>query len=148
MLRPARETDFKFLRALSQGPSDDALKAQIRDGRLRIFDAYGRAIGFLKFVVLWEQVPFVELIFLGDADRGQGFGSEMMRAWETEMAGKGFARVLTSTQGNETAQVFWRKLGYEDCGSLERPGMPAELFLEKQLVVKRRTRKTKQVRGV
>lgn len=148
MLRPARETDFKFLRALSDGPSDDALKALIRDGRLRIFDAYGRPIGYLKFTVLWDQLPFVELLFLAEADRGQGFGSEMMRAWEGEMATKGFARALTSSQANETAQVFWRKLGYSDCGSLELPGKPTELFFEKLIAPKRRTRKTKQVRGL
>ena len=147
MLRRAREADFKFLRGIAEGPSDDALEAQIRDGGLRIFDAYGRAIGFLKFVVLWEQIPFVEAICLGEADRGQGFGSEMMRAWEGEMATKGFARVVTSTQANETAQVFWRKIGYTDCGTLELPGRPAEIFLEKLIAQKRRTRKTKQIKG-
>ena len=44
---------------------------------------------------------------------------------------------LTSTQSDESAQHFYRKLGYKDCGCLvinEGPlAQPAELFLSKVL---------------
>ena len=60
-----------------------------------------------------------------------------MEHWEFEMRVKGYGMVLTSTQVNENAQNFYRKMGYKDCGSLiiDIPGyeQPAELFLSKSL---------------
>ena len=46
--------------------------------------------------------------------------------------------VFTSTQVDEDAQHFYRKLGYKDCGgfTVDVPGheQPLELFLVKQLL--------------
>ena len=48
---------------------------------------------------------------------------------------QGCGMVLTSTQVDETAQHFYRKNGYKDCGSLVMniPGyeQPMEIFLSK-----------------
>ena len=41
--------------------------------------------------------------------------------------------VLTSTQSNEQAQIFYRKIGYVDCGSLLLPNEPLEIILSKHL---------------
>ncbi|MBO7583941.1 MAG: hypothetical protein J6T20_09120 [Treponema sp.] len=50
---------------------------------------------------------------------------------------QGYGMVLTSTQVDETAQHFYRKNGYTDCGSLlmNIPGFeqPMEMFLSKAL---------------
>ena len=50
---------------------------------------------------------------------------------------QGYGMVLTSTQVDETAQHFYRKNGYKDCGSLVMniPGyeQPMEMFLSKGL---------------
>ena len=54
-----------------------------------------------------------------------------------EMKEKGYGMLLTSTQADEEAQHFYRKLGYKDCGGFVPtvPGyeQPMELFLEKAL---------------
>lgn len=53
------------------------------------------------------------------------------------MKAQGYGMVLTSTQVDETAQHFYRKNGYKDCGSLVMniPGyeQPMEMFLSKGL---------------
>ncbi|WP_296879498.1 hypothetical protein [Thomasclavelia sp.] len=53
------------------------------------------------------------------------------------MRSKGYGMVLTSTQVDENAQHFYRKLGYQDCGGLiiniERYKQPMELFLSKSI---------------
>ncbi|MFR8872654.1 MAG: hypothetical protein ACLVHV_03765 [Oscillospiraceae bacterium] len=53
------------------------------------------------------------------------------------MSRAGHGMVLVSTQSDEPAQHFYRKLGYRDCGCLllDIPGyrQPAELFLCKEL---------------
>lgn len=61
----------------------------------------------------------------------------MIKHWEAEMRSKGYGMVLTSTQVDENAQHFYRKLGYQDCGGLiiniERYKQPMELFLSKSI---------------
>jgi hypothetical protein len=55
------------------------------------------------------------------------------REWEQEMLARGFDCALISTQVDETAQHFWRKLGYADCGSFSVRGKPSELFMQRAL---------------
>ena len=61
-----------------------------------------------------------------------------MRYWEDEMRRQNHGMVMTSTQSDETAQHFYRKLGYRDAGCLllDLPGyaQPTELFFAKPLV--------------
>jgi hypothetical protein len=87
----------------------------------------GIPVGFLKFYVLWENLPFLEVIILREDCRG--LGREAVRQWEREMAARSFTRAVISTQADETAQGFWRRIGYGDCGSLNLPGRPIELFM-------------------
>ncbi len=57
--------------------------------------------------------------------------------WEKEMKEKGYKVVMTSTQVDEAAQHFYRKIGYKDCGCLvlDIPEFeqPMEMFLIKQV---------------
>lgn len=129
MLRATKETDFDFLRGFPNGPGDEQIRSQIRDGRLRIIESASTPAGFIKFVVLWETLPFIEVLVLREDCRGRGLGREAVRQWEREMAALSFTRVLVSTQADETAQEFWRRIGYSECGSLNLPGQPIELFL-------------------
>jgi ribosomal protein S18 acetylase RimI-like enzyme len=58
-----------------------------------------------------------------------------MAFWEADMRRRGYDLVMTSTQSDEEAQHFYRKLGYRDCGSFELPfpghEQPPELILAK-----------------
>lgn len=57
-----------------------------------------------------------------------------MQYWEAEMSKQGHPIVLTSTREDESAQFFYRKLGYQDCGKLTIEHQPVELFLYKKIV--------------
>lgn len=133
MLRTAQDTDFDFLRDFSSECREDQLRAQIRDGRLRIINSSEGPVGFIKFYVLWEVLPFVEVIIIREESRGRGLGRAAIRSWEEEMSARSFQRAITSTQANETAQHFWRRIGYQDCGSLALPGRPVELFMYRDI---------------
>jgi GNAT superfamily N-acetyltransferase len=133
MLRAAQDTDFAFLRDFSSEPRDDRLRAQIQDGRLRIIESAEGPLGFIKFYVLWEVLPFIEVIMIRNDCRGRGIGRAAVRAWEAEMSARAFQRAITSTQADETAQCFWRRVGYQDCGSLVLPGRPVELFMYRDI---------------
>ena len=67
----------------------------------------------------------------------QGCGRMLMEHWEEDMKSLGYQMVMTSTQIDEDAQHFYRKLGYIDCGNLtiDYPGLaqPLELLLSKAI---------------
>ena len=133
MLRAAEDTDLAFLRSFTSGPRDEQLRAQVRDGRLRIIESSEGAVGFIKFYILWEVLPFIEVIIVRDDCRGRGIGRAAIREWEAEMSLRSFQRAIVSTQADETAQYFWRRIGYQDCGYLALPGRPVELFMHRNI---------------
>ena len=59
----------------------------------------------------------------------------LMERWEHDMKTQGYGMLLTSTQVDENAQHFYRKLGYKDCGGfvvdIPKYEQPMELFLVK-----------------
>jgi ribosomal protein S18 acetylase RimI-like enzyme len=59
----------------------------------------------------------------------------LMEYWEKDMKAQGYGMLLTSTQVDEEAQHFYRKLGYKDCGGfvIDVPGyeQPMEMFMIK-----------------
>lgn len=94
-------------------------------------------IGVFRYNMFWDSVPFVTLIYLKEEQREEGIGKEVMLYWEKEMKAKGHKVVMTSTQVDETAQHFYRKIGYKDCGCLviDIPELeqPMEMFFIKQI---------------
>lgn len=94
-------------------------------------------IGLLHYSVLWDNLPFLNLLFVLDEHRNKGCGTEAMLQWEQDMRAQGYKMLLLSTQVDESAQHFYRKLGYVDCGGLmldHTPfAQPMELFLRKVL---------------
>ena len=60
-----------------------------------------------------------------------------MEYQEADMKEQGYGMVLTSTQVDENAQHFYRKLGYKDCGGfvIDVPGFeqPMEMFMIKAI---------------
>lgn len=74
-----------------------------------------------------------KLLYILEAYRGKGYGSRLVDFWEREMLKGRYKIVLTSTQSNEQAQFFYRKIGYRDCGSLLLPNEPLEIILLKNI---------------
>ena len=69
-----------------------------------------------------------------EAYYGKGFGTKAMNHWEHEMQTSGYKLAMTSTQADEKAQHFYRKLGYKDSGCLLLSDDPLEIFFVKYLV--------------
>jgi ribosomal protein S18 acetylase RimI-like enzyme len=66
--------------------------------------------------------------------RGKGSGTQLISFWEDQMRKLGHEMIMTSTLSNERAQHLYRRLGYEDCGSLLMRGEPLEILFLKRLV--------------
>ena len=83
----------------------------------------------------WDNTPFCTMLFIADGYRGRGYGKQMMERWEQDMRSLGYGMLMTSTQVDEEAQHFYRKLGYKDCGGfvVDVPGyeQPMEMVMIK-----------------
>lgn len=96
-----------------------------------------KKVGLLRFNLFWDNTPFCTMLFVEWNSQGKGYGKKLMEHWENEMRSKGYGMVMTSTQVDENAQHFYRKLGYQDAGGLvlNLPGyeQPMEMFFVKGL---------------
>lgn len=124
---------FAFDRHIAQGE----LEHKIRLRRCYLLRNDGLTVGVMRYNLFWDSVPFLTMIFLAESARGRGYGKAAVLRWEAEMRALGYPCVMTSTQADESAQHFYRKLGYRDAGCLilDRPPLkqPAELFFIKEL---------------
>ena len=85
-----------------------------------------KIVGVLRWNLFWQSIPFLDLIFLEEACRGQGWGSKMMAKWEDTMKAMGYPYVMLSTQEDETAKYFYEKIGYRRIGAFLPPEQEAD----------------------
>ena len=110
---------------------------KVRVGECYLIKSQDKCLGILRYNLFWDSIPFLNLIEIDGRYRGQGLGKKLMLFWESEMRKLGHQLVMTSTMAEESAQHFYRKLGYLDCGCLIKNLPPLvesmEIFLMKQL---------------
>ena len=91
-------------------------------------------IGWLRFGYIWDTIPFMSMLAIEDEYQKKGIGTNLTKFWEREMKKCKHKLVMTSSQADEEAQHFYRKLGYHDMGALfEINDGPAEIFFSKKL---------------
>ena len=131
------EQDKAFWYQLDKHLLETEFEKKVRDQKGYVLFEDGVAVGLLRYNLFWDNMPFCTMLFVDWQKQKKGFGRELMNHWETDMKKQGYGMVLVSTQVDETAQHFYRKLGYKDCGGLtiDIPGyeQPMELFLSKKL---------------
>lgn len=133
MIRYATEKDFELLSKHDKHICETELRNCIKTERILIMLNDNIFIGWLRFSLFWDNIPFMNMLYLLEDYRGKGYGSQLVSFWEQEMLKRKYKMVLTSTQSNEQAQFFYRKIGYVDCGSLLLPYEPLEIILLKNL---------------
>lgn len=131
--RYAEITDLEMLCQWDHHVSRETIQEKIAARQILIAERSGQFAGWLRFGLFWDEIPFCNLLFLQENFRGQGIGSALMGFWEWELRLRGYSRVLVSTQSDEAAQLFYRRLGYRDIGGFVFPGEPFELLLFKEL---------------
>ena len=125
----ARAGDAPFLVAHDRHVSGAVLKEKVVCGQVLVARLNGTVVGWLRFGLLWDTIPFMNLLFVLAPCHGRGVGSALVACWENRMKRLGHREVLTSTQADEQAQHFYRKLGYADIGVFTLPCRTAELVL-------------------
>ncbi len=132
MIRYAEAEDFDRLRKYDKHIEASELQKCIDAKRVLVmFDK--EFIGWLRFNLFWDSIPFMNMLYLLEGYRGKGYGKQLVDFWEREMRSKQYKIIMTSTQSDEQAQFFYRKNGYVDCGCLLLPNEPLEIILSKSL---------------
>ncbi len=136
-VRHADESDRNFWFRLDRHMPESLFASKAQAGQLLLLEVQDRPAAILRWNLFWDNTPFCNLLIVEENEQGKGYGRALMAHWENEMRSRGYDLVMTSTQANETAQHFYRKLGYRDCGGfvLPFPGheQPTELILAKEL---------------
>lgn len=132
-IRTATPSDIPFLSAHDIHISTQERENVLNLGRILLLELDGEPVGWLRWGMFWDNTPFMNLLYLLDGHRGQGLGRLLVAHWENQMRAAGHCLVMTSTQANEDAQRFYRRLGYKDVGGFLLPGETYELILVRQL---------------
>lgn len=129
--------DKSFWFTLDAHLAESEFEKKVRDKMGYVLFEDGVPKGILRFNLFWDNTPFCTMLFVDWSAQKKGYGRLLMENWEKDMKEKGYGMVLVSTQVDENAQHFYRKLSYKDCGgfTLDIPGyeQPMELFLSKGL---------------
>lgn len=117
-VRYVQDEDKEFWFRLDRHLSEEEFKKKIRDkmGYVLLEDAV--PVALLRYNLFWDNTPFCTLLFVDQQYQHRGYGKQIMEFWEKDMKAQGYGMVMTSTQVDEDAQHFYRKLGYQDAGGL------------------------------
>lgn len=136
-IRYVQPEDKTFWYSLDRHLPEQEFDNKVSGKRGYVLLADDNPIGLLRYNLFWDNTPFCTMLFVSRDHHGTGYGRMLMEHWERDMKALGYGMLLTSTQVDEEAQHFYRKLGYKDCGGLviDIPGyeQPMELFMIKRL---------------
>ena len=133
LIRIATLEDLYELKLLDHHIHIDELRKVIILGRVYILELDKKIIGYLRYGLFWDNIPFINLLYILEEYRNLGHGSKIMWYFETEMRVKQYTRILLSTQINESAKEFYSKIGYKVIGSFTMTNEVEELIMYKDL---------------
>jgi len=132
-IKTAKESHIPFLEEHDNHISKEILKRKIERDEILIMEISETCVGWLRYNLFWDEIPFMNMLYLIEEHRGKGYGKLLVKYWENMLLDKGFKIFLTSTLATEEAQHFYRKLGYTDIGGFILPFEPLEILLMKDM---------------
>ena len=131
IIRAAELKDIDLIKQYDKHIAQIEIENVIMSGRVVIGEEDNKFIGWLRYNYFWDNIPFMNMLYILDKYRSKGYGKKLVEYWEIEMKRLGFHIVMTSTQSNEYAQHFYGKLGYKVVGGFSIEKEPYELILSK-----------------
>lgn len=136
-IKVVTDKDKNFVMGIDKHVNDIGYANRVYTKSGYVIWAENQRIGVLSHCILWDNLPFMNFLFIIEEYRRKGFAKQAILHWENKMKNQGYKMTLISTQVDETAQHLYRKLGYVDCGGLvfnNTPfDQPMEMFFRKVL---------------
>jgi len=133
IIRNAKIADYSWLKEHDKHISEETLKTKIKSKEIYVVEENNELIGWLRYNLFWDNIPFMNLIYFLEEYRRNGFGRKLVNHWENEMKEKGYKNVLTSTLSTEEAQHFYRKMGYTEIGGFKYLDEALEMIFCKKI---------------
>ena len=134
-IRYVQAKDKAFWYGLDKHLPEHEFYNKIREKQGYVLLVDNQPVGLLRYHLFWDNTPFCAMLFIEPHNQKKGYGKLLMEHWEKDMKAQGYGMLLLSTQADEEAQHFYRKLGYKDCGGfvIDVKGyeQPMELFFIK-----------------
>ena len=134
-IRYVEKEDKEFWFNLDKHLAEAEFEKKVRDKMGYVLIEDGQPIGLLRYNLFWDNTPFCTMLYIDWEHHKRGYGKELLAYWEADMKKAGYGMVMTSTQVDEEAQHFYRKLGYQDAGGfvVNVPGyeQPMEMLMVK-----------------
>ena len=130
----ANKEDYQYILNNDKHISKELIESKINMKEIIIArNEDHKNIGWLRYNYFWDNTPFINMLYLDENYRHKEIGKNLVTFWENEMKHNGYDLVMTSTLSNESAQHFYRNLGYKDAGSLLIENEPLEIIFTKKL---------------
>ena len=137
MVRYVENQDKEAWYKLDHDFPETSFDEKVRNREGYVCTAGGKTVGILRYNLFWDKIPFCNMLYVAKEYRGRGYGKQLMEHWEKDMKSNGCGMVMTSTQVNEDAQNFYRKLGFKESGGfvIDVPGyeQPMEMIMIKAI---------------
>lgn len=114
----AEDTEYNYLLKMDIHISSDMLRNKIINREIILAYEDDIVVEYLRFNYFWDEIPFINMIYIESEYRNKKIGTNLVKFWEKEMIKEKYNKVMTSSLSNENAQHFYRNLGYKDVGSL------------------------------
>ncbi len=136
-IRYVEASDKEFWYSLDKHLPETEFENKVYTKRGYVLSLNNKPVGLLRYNLFWDSVPFCTMIFIDCQYQGKGYGKQLIQYWENDMKRRGYEMLLTSTQVDEKAQHFYRKLAYKDCGGfvidIPQYAQPMEMFFIKSI---------------
>lgn len=132
-IRLAGKEDLDQIKINELAIGSDVIETKIELGEVIVADDGGQITGILRFSWFWDYLPFINYIWVEEGFRKEHRASKMIQKLEEITEGKNYQTIMTSTQADETAQNFYRKVGFKDAGGFTMQGQAFELIMIKYI---------------
>jgi len=136
-IRYVTTEDKAFWYQLDKHLPDTEFDKKVQDKQGYVITEDNVPIGILRYNLFWDNTPFCNMLYIDGSNQRKGYGKALMEHWEQDMKNQGYGMVMTSTQADEEAQHFYRKIGYKESGgfTIDIPGyeQPMELIFIKAI---------------
>ena len=130
-IRFAQNKDVEILARYDRHISKEEIENSILRKYVYIAEDNGWFLGWLRYNLFWDSIPFMNMLYILEGYRDMGIGRRIVAFWENEMSRHGYKIFMTSTQADESAQHFYFKIGYEAIGGFRLGSEPYEIIFAK-----------------
>lgn len=136
IVQKANIDEFEICKSYDQLLPSNKLKEKLQEGYIFLLKDKDNIVGYLRWDLFWNRIPYICLIKLIENHRGQGLGKTLLNAFEQHARNINKSFIISSSQANEPRPQNWHKQeGFREIGilsTLNEDGSD-EIFYRKEL---------------